>query len=162
MKAHVHVQCRLPKFKVINGKLCRKWQLQFLVRWNPTPLGLLIGLITHAIILTARELLAMKSELHLHYGLEQSNQSGSSSVYASFSLNLYELIKKNSYQGFSLSLIRRFCNSIVKCLRLLYQENIIHCDLKPVSCDHWWRERKKFIFFSRSRKMFYSSSGAAV
>ncbi|KAL1401103.1 hypothetical protein pipiens_006887 [Culex pipiens pipiens] len=46
-------------------------------------------------------------------------------------LNLYELIKKNNYQGFSLSLIRRFCNSIVKCLRLLYAENIIHCDLKP-------------------------------
>lgn len=47
------------------------------------------------------------------------------------SLNLYELIKKNNYQGFSLSLIRRFCNSIIKCLRLLYHENIIHCDLKP-------------------------------
>lgn len=47
------------------------------------------------------------------------------------SLNLYELIKKNNYQGFSISLIRRFCNSIVKCLRLLYLENIIHCDLKP-------------------------------
>lgn len=47
-----------------------------------------------------------------------------------YSLNLYELIKKNNYQGFSLSLIRRFCNSIVKCLRLLYHENgelnIIH------------------------------------
>lgn len=51
-------------------------------------------------------------------------------VYSSY--NLYELIKKNNYQGFSLSLIRRFCNSIIKCLRLLYQENIIHCDLKPV------------------------------
>lgn len=50
-----------------------------------------------------------------------------------FSINLYELIKKNNYQGFSLSLIRRFCNSIIKCLRLLYHENIIHCDLKPVS-----------------------------
>lgn len=50
-----------------------------------------------------------------------------------FSLNLYELIKKNNYQGFSLSLIRRFCNSIIKCLRLLHEENIIHCDLKPVS-----------------------------
>lgn len=47
------------------------------------------------------------------------------------SLNLYELIKKNNYQGFSLSLIRRFCNSIVKCLRLLYHENVIHADLKP-------------------------------
>lgn len=50
-----------------------------------------------------------------------------------FSFNLYELIKKNNYQGFSVSLIRRFCSSIIKCLKLLYQENIIHCDLKPVS-----------------------------
>lgn len=52
----------------------------------------------------------------------------------SCSLNLYELIKKNNYQGFSLSLIRRFANSLISCLRLLYRENIIHCDLKPV-CD---------------------------
>ncbi|KYN31925.1 Dual specificity tyrosine-phosphorylation-regulated kinase 2 [Trachymyrmex septentrionalis] len=49
------------------------------------------------------------------------------------SLNLYELIKKNNYQGFSLSLIRRFANSLISCLRLLYRENIIHCDLKPHS-----------------------------
>ncbi|XP_077295378.1 dual-specificity tyrosine phosphorylation-regulated kinase 2, partial [Arctopsyche grandis] len=47
------------------------------------------------------------------------------------SINLYELIKKNNYQGFSLSLIRRFANSLLKCLRLLQAENIIHCDLKP-------------------------------
>ena len=48
------------------------------------------------------------------------------------SLNLYELIKKNNYQGFSLNLIRRFAYSLVQCLRLLRRENIIHCDLKPV------------------------------
>ncbi|KAL1491645.1 hypothetical protein ABEB36_012209 [Hypothenemus hampei] len=47
------------------------------------------------------------------------------------SLNLYELIKKNNYQGFSLNLIRRFAGSLLKCLRLLQKENIIHCDLKP-------------------------------
>ncbi|KAK6632333.1 Dual specificity tyrosine-phosphorylation-regulated kinase 2 [Polyplax serrata] len=47
------------------------------------------------------------------------------------SLNLYELIKKNCYQGFSLTLIRRFAHSLVQCLRLLQKENIIHCDLKP-------------------------------
>ncbi|XP_076029415.1 uncharacterized protein LOC143018156 isoform X2 [Oratosquilla oratoria] len=46
-------------------------------------------------------------------------------------LNLYELIKKNNYQGFSLSLIKRFAFSLVQCLRLLHKENIIHCDLKP-------------------------------
>ncbi|XP_044750963.1 dual specificity tyrosine-phosphorylation-regulated kinase 2 isoform X2 [Coccinella septempunctata] len=47
------------------------------------------------------------------------------------SLNLYELIKKNNYQGFSLNLTRRFAKSLLKCLRLLNKENIIHCDLKP-------------------------------
>lgn len=47
------------------------------------------------------------------------------------SLNLYELIKKNNYQGFTLSLVRRFANCLINCLRLLYRENIIHCDLKP-------------------------------
>ncbi|XP_017785294.1 PREDICTED: dual specificity tyrosine-phosphorylation-regulated kinase 4 isoform X2 [Nicrophorus vespilloides] len=47
------------------------------------------------------------------------------------SINLYELIKKNNYQGFSLNLIRRFANSLLKCLRLLQKEHIIHCDLKP-------------------------------
>ncbi|XP_029453145.1 dual specificity tyrosine-phosphorylation-regulated kinase 4 isoform X3 [Rhinatrema bivittatum] len=46
-------------------------------------------------------------------------------------LNLYELIKKNNFQGFSLALVRRFTYSILKCLQLLYRERIIHCDLKP-------------------------------
>uniref|UniRef100_A0A8D8UQ46 dual-specificity kinase n=1 Tax=Cacopsylla melanoneura TaxID=428564 RepID=A0A8D8UQ46_9HEMI len=46
-------------------------------------------------------------------------------------LNLYELIKRNNYQGFSLGLIRRFAFSLIQCLRLLHRENIIHCDLKP-------------------------------
>lgn len=50
------------------------------------------------------------------------------------SLNLYELIKKNNYQGFSLSLIRRFCNSIIKCLRLLYHEN---GEFTEFSHFHW-------------------------
>ncbi|KAI5632986.1 protein kinase domain-containing protein [Phthorimaea operculella] len=47
------------------------------------------------------------------------------------SINLYELIKKNNYHGFSLSLIRRFAISLLRCLKLLEAENIIHCDLKP-------------------------------
>ncbi|XP_007435736.2 dual specificity tyrosine-phosphorylation-regulated kinase 4, partial [Python bivittatus] len=46
-------------------------------------------------------------------------------------LNLYELIKKNNFQGFTLSLIRRFTHCILRCLQLLYSEKIIHCDLKP-------------------------------
>lgn len=48
-------------------------------------------------------------------------------------INLYELMKNNSFQGFSLSLVRRFTLCVLKCLQMLYVEKIIHCDLKPVS-----------------------------
>ncbi|XP_018602597.1 dual specificity tyrosine-phosphorylation-regulated kinase 4-like isoform X1 [Scleropages formosus] len=46
-------------------------------------------------------------------------------------LNLYEVIKKNNFQGFSLALIRRFAHSLLRCLLMLHKEKIIHCDLKP-------------------------------
>jgi serine/threonine protein kinase len=46
-------------------------------------------------------------------------------------MNLYELIKKNNFQGFSLPLIRRFAHALLQCLQLLRSERIIHCDLKP-------------------------------
>lgn len=46
-------------------------------------------------------------------------------------MNLYELIKKNNFQGFSISLIRRFGFSLLQCLKILCHERIIHCDLKP-------------------------------
>ncbi|XP_074003041.1 dual specificity tyrosine-phosphorylation-regulated kinase 4 [Numenius arquata] len=46
-------------------------------------------------------------------------------------INLYELIKKNNFQGFNLSLIRHFTQCVLRCLQVLYQERIIHCDLKP-------------------------------
>ncbi|XP_021343446.1 dual specificity tyrosine-phosphorylation-regulated kinase 4-like isoform X3 [Mizuhopecten yessoensis] len=46
-------------------------------------------------------------------------------------MNLYELIKKNNFQGFSIALIRRFAFSLLQCLKLLQRDRIIHCDLKP-------------------------------
>ncbi|XP_024137807.1 dual specificity tyrosine-phosphorylation-regulated kinase 4 isoform X4 [Oryzias melastigma] len=46
-------------------------------------------------------------------------------------VNLYELIKKNNFQGFSLALIRRFAHALLRCLQMLHKEKIIHCDLKP-------------------------------
>uniref|UniRef100_V9KD05 dual-specificity kinase n=1 Tax=Callorhinchus milii TaxID=7868 RepID=V9KD05_CALMI len=46
-------------------------------------------------------------------------------------LTLYELIKKNNFQGFNLSLVRRFAFALLKCLQMLSREKIIHCDLKP-------------------------------
>nr|CAB3240368.1 dual specificity tyrosine-phosphorylation-regulated kinase 2-like [Phallusia mammillata] len=47
------------------------------------------------------------------------------------SINLYELIKKNKFQGFSLQLVRKFAHSILQCLEALQRNRIIHCDLKP-------------------------------
>jgi dual specificity tyrosine-phosphorylation-regulated kinase 2/3/4 len=47
------------------------------------------------------------------------------------SMNLYELIKKNRFQGFSLQLVRKFAHSILQCMDVLYRQKIIHCDLKP-------------------------------
>ncbi|CAN9498718.1 unnamed protein product [Ophioblennius macclurei] len=46
-------------------------------------------------------------------------------------VNLYELIKKNNFQGFSIALIRRFAHALLRCLQMLHKEKIIHCDLKP-------------------------------
>ncbi|KAJ8391145.1 hypothetical protein AAFF_G00095740 [Aldrovandia affinis] len=47
------------------------------------------------------------------------------------SMNLYELIKRNKFQGFSLPLVRKFAHSILQCLESLHRHKIIHCDLKP-------------------------------
>jgi len=59
-----------------------------------------------------------------------------------FRINLYELIKKNNYQGFTGHLVKRFANSLLKSLQILSKEKIIHCDLKPVS------QKQKSIFIS--------------
>lgn len=47
------------------------------------------------------------------------------------SMNLYELIKRNKFQGFSVQLVRKFAHSILQCLEALHKNKIIHCDLKP-------------------------------
>ena len=47
------------------------------------------------------------------------------------SVNLYEFIKMNHFQGFSLNLIKRFAIQILISLYYLSENNIVHCDLKP-------------------------------
>ncbi|BGP38563.1 serine/threonine protein kinase, CMGC, dual-specificity [Rhodotorula kratochvilovae] len=47
------------------------------------------------------------------------------------SINLYELVKANSFAGFSTTLIRRFAVQILHSLSLLRHHGVIHCDLKP-------------------------------
>jgi len=52
-------------------------------------------------------------------------------VFEVMSINLYELIKNNNFQGLSLGLIRRFAVQMLTSLRALRKLRIIHCDLKP-------------------------------
>merc|ERR1719230_2005470 len=47
------------------------------------------------------------------------------------SINLYEFIKNNNFQGVSLGLIRRFAIQLLTALRFLRKQRIIHCDFKP-------------------------------
>lgn len=47
------------------------------------------------------------------------------------SMNLYEFIKSNNFQGVSIGLIRRFAIQILQALKFQRDNNIIHCDLKP-------------------------------
>ncbi|GAA5877772.1 hypothetical protein JCM16303_000232 [Sporobolomyces ruberrimus] len=47
------------------------------------------------------------------------------------SINLYELVKANSFAGFSTTLIRRFTVQILGSLSLLRHHRVVHCDLKP-------------------------------
>lgn len=67
-----------------------------------------------------------------------------------FRINLYELIKKNNFQGFSLSLIRRFAISLLVCMRHLHSEKIIHCDLKPVGVKICKNNFLILIFFQEN------------
>ncbi|KAJ1657188.1 serine/threonine protein kinase, CMGC, dual-specificity [Dispira simplex] len=47
------------------------------------------------------------------------------------SMNLYEYIKANSFQGCSLGLIHQFAVQLLQALVLLHRHKVIHCDLKP-------------------------------
>jgi dual specificity tyrosine-phosphorylation-regulated kinase 2/3/4 len=47
------------------------------------------------------------------------------------SINLYELIKANSFNGFTTTLIRRFTSQMLASLSLMRHHRIVHCDLKP-------------------------------
>ncbi|KAI9279558.1 kinase-like domain-containing protein [Sporodiniella umbellata] len=47
------------------------------------------------------------------------------------SMNLYEFIKVNHFQGFHLPLIKRFTMQLLRSLSLLAEHGWIHCDLKP-------------------------------
>ncbi|OMJ90504.1 hypothetical protein SteCoe_7091 [Stentor coeruleus] len=47
------------------------------------------------------------------------------------SMNLYELLQQNNFEGFSISLIHKFALQLLQCLNYVFKLNIVHCDLKP-------------------------------
>jgi dual specificity tyrosine-phosphorylation-regulated kinase 2/3/4 len=47
------------------------------------------------------------------------------------SINLYEFIKANNFQGISLGLVRRFAIQILQALKFQRENKVVHCDLKP-------------------------------
>jgi dual specificity tyrosine-phosphorylation-regulated kinase 2/3/4 len=47
------------------------------------------------------------------------------------SINLYEFLKLNEFEGLSLGLIRRFAIQLLYALKYLKENDVIHCDLKP-------------------------------
>lgn len=52
-------------------------------------------------------------------------------VFELLSVNLYELIKQNSFKGLSTNLVRVISAQLVDALIVLKEAEIIHCDLKP-------------------------------
>lgn len=47
------------------------------------------------------------------------------------SMNLYELLYHNNFEGFTMSLIHKFISQLLVCLSFAFQFKVIHCDLKP-------------------------------
>ena len=47
------------------------------------------------------------------------------------SINLYELIKQNQFQGLSTQLVKVFTAQLLDALTVLKEARLIHCDLKP-------------------------------
>jgi dual specificity tyrosine-phosphorylation-regulated kinase 2/3/4 len=47
------------------------------------------------------------------------------------SINLYDFLKLNDFDGLSLGLVRRFAIQLLYALKYLKENEVIHCDLKP-------------------------------
>ncbi|PWN25818.1 kinase-like protein, partial [Jaminaea rosea] len=68
------------------------------------------------------------------------------------SINLYELIKANSFAGFTTGLIRRFSSQVLLSLVLMKHHRVVHCDLKPenILLKHPRKSAIKVIDFGSS------------
>ncbi|XP_073390798.1 uncharacterized protein [Physcomitrium patens] len=67
-------------------------------------------------------------------------------------ISLYELIKRNNFQGINLVVIKSFASQLLQTLRYLRKLNVIHCDLKPenILLQHPAMSKIKVIDFGSS------------
>ena len=68
------------------------------------------------------------------------------------SINLYDFLKLNDFEGLSLGLIRRFAIQLLYALKYLKEHDVIHCDLKPenILIKSYSRSEIKVIDFGSS------------
>ncbi|CAG9325996.1 unnamed protein product [Blepharisma stoltei] len=48
-----------------------------------------------------------------------------------FSINLYQFLRKNSFQGVSMTLLKRIAIQLLIALKHIHSQGLIHCDIKP-------------------------------
>ncbi|KAG0577181.1 hypothetical protein KC19_5G136800 [Ceratodon purpureus] len=73
-------------------------------------------------------------------------------TFALHDISLYELIKRNNFQGISLIVIKSFASQLLQTLRYLRKLHVIHCDLKPenILLQHPAMSKIKVIDFGSS------------
>ncbi|KAL3700119.1 hypothetical protein R1sor_018141 [Riccia sorocarpa] len=73
-------------------------------------------------------------------------------AFALHDMSLYELIKRNNFQGISLIVIKSFASQLLATLRFLRKLQVIHCDLKPenILLQHPAMSKIKVIDFGSS------------
>ncbi|BBM99085.1 dual specificity tyrosine-phosphorylation-regulated kinase 2/3/4 [Marchantia polymorpha subsp. ruderalis] len=73
-------------------------------------------------------------------------------AFALHDISLYELIKRNNFQGISLIVIKSFASQLLATLRFLRKLHVIHCDLKPenILLQHPAMSKIKVIDFGSS------------
>lgn len=73
-------------------------------------------------------------------------------IFELLSINLYDFLKLNDFEGVSMGLIRRFAIQILYALNYLKSENIVHWDLKPenIVLKNKYKSGLKIIDFGSS------------
>jgi dual specificity tyrosine-phosphorylation-regulated kinase 2/3/4 len=83
-----------------------------------------------------------------------------------YEANLYEKIRELNHQGFTIDIIRRIAIQMLRCLKYLKENKVIHCDLKPenillknkqksgvviIDFGSSWMENQKMYAYIQSR-----------